>query len=82
MKENLEPSGLTRKYQERNGNHTRLSTIEHRWPNTRTITRPLYSNVDQFAVPDRGPPLPDTSKAALMFVNTGILHIDSDRLPY
>ena len=69
--ENLSQAALTRKY----GDHYYHITIEHRWPNTRTIARPLKSHVDRIIAPGREPPLPDTSETAIMFVNIEMLHI-------
>ena len=71
MKENLSQAALTRKY----GDQKYQTTIEHRWPNTRTIARPLESHVDQIIAPDREPPLPGTSKTATTLKNIEILHI-------
>ena len=71
--ENLSQAALTRKY----GDQKFQTTIEHRWPNTRTIARPLESHVDQTIDPGREPPLPGTSKTATMFVNIEILQLST-----
>ena len=63
--ENLSQAALTRKY----GDQKFQTTIEHRWPNTRTIARPLKSHVNRTSVPGREPPPPGANKTANIVID-------------